>query len=673
MRKIYFVLLAFLIQSTTNLFSQCLNGNAELNNFNGWIGTSSVRNNDGFVFNNMTTGINPYNFSITNPGYDAQVGGNLLSTVGEGNHSFKIGNTDSQEKHADRLSYTFTVTSSNANFGFMFAMVLIDGEHSPIKINPFFSYFIQKGSNVNSFNPNDIIYSKQYIADKSNPFFKIANKNIVWRDWSYECVDLSRYIGQVVTISFIAADCSQGGHWGYAYIDGLCSDPSPVPSFSIPNNICYSDDIIMDATNSQNEDSYFISIQESDQWWNRYGTEYTKWYVAQKAGVINLKDFIQSQGGAFKCNTYYRVKLAVSNNCDNWKDLTKLIYIRCPQMNEISDVFNCCSSPNQYHYAPLGPVTNSTNSIINWQPGPGVIMFGSNNANAGFFYNQNGYVDVTVSDVTSSPHPPYILSICSVTQRIYLLLQDDFTVKIDTNRSDCCSMLLTANIKFKDYCNKWEGLSKEEQNSILNSLDYSWSTGEKTQSITVSGASKEYSVTVGSKCKTHSASYYYNQSPAYSESSEYDVIYTAPNALTPGNSGLSGKLIIMAGTYDSQGLIFPNAGTNKGIYKSEAIMLRVFNRWGEIIWEKTFEDCGKLYQGDVYWDGRDKFGNYVPTGSYVYRIYVKRCNDKDFKPYCNDSHMLRQHCKRKFLFWCLKWEDSYDVGGPCAFWINVIN
>ena len=31
----------------------------------------------------------------------------------------------------------------------------------------------------------------------------------------------------------------------------------------------------------------------------------------------------------------------------------------------------------------------------------------------------------------------------------------------------------------------------------------------------------------------------------------------------------------------SQGLLFPNAGTSKGIYKSEAIKLIIFDRWGK--------------------------------------------------------------------------------------------
>lgn len=326
-------------------------------------------------------------------------------------------------------------------------------------------------------------------------------------------------------------------------------------------------------------------------------------------------------------------------------------------MNEISDVFNCCSSPNQYHYAPLGPVTNSTNSIINWQPGPGVIMFGSNNANAGFFYNQNGYVDVTVSDVTSSPHPPYILSICSVSQRIHLLLQDDFTVKIDTNRLDCCSMLLTANIKFKDYCNKWEGLSNEEQNSILNSLDYSWSTGENTQSIIVSGASKEYSVTVGSKCKTHSANYYYNQSPAYWINNQYtEVLQANSNFIMPGTQNYK-KLIIIGSYQDAIGTYFPPIGTTKGIYRAEQIRLRIFNRWGENFRTITFDDCGKLYQGDITWDGTDNNGNYVQDGTYVYKLEVKICG-KDWVSYCDLNMNI------KFTNPCFKYCWGHIPGRP---------
>lgn len=47
----------------------------------------------------------------------------------------------------------------------------------------------------------------------------------MWKNWSKYYVDLSNYIGQTIRIEFIAADCTQGGHLAYAYIDASCEAP----------------------------------------------------------------------------------------------------------------------------------------------------------------------------------------------------------------------------------------------------------------------------------------------------------------------------------------------------------------------------------------------------------------------------------------------------------------
>jgi hypothetical protein len=59
--------------------------------------------------------LNPLYHAITNVGIDPYVA--ALQQVGQGAHSFKVGNNDPTDKHADRLSYTFTVTALNAKFG----------------------------------------------------------------------------------------------------------------------------------------------------------------------------------------------------------------------------------------------------------------------------------------------------------------------------------------------------------------------------------------------------------------------------------------------------------------------------------------------------------------------------------------------------------------------------
>src|SRR5207253_8487539 len=43
------------------------------------------------------------------------------------------------------------------------------------------------------------------------------------KGWITVTLDLTSYIGQNVTIESLVSDCNQGGHYGYCYIDGDCS------------------------------------------------------------------------------------------------------------------------------------------------------------------------------------------------------------------------------------------------------------------------------------------------------------------------------------------------------------------------------------------------------------------------------------------------------------------
>jgi len=46
-----------------------------------------------------------------------------------------------------------------------------------------------------------------------------VSPNVWYKDWTPISVNLSDYAGQTVTIEFITSDCTQGGHFGYAYFD----------------------------------------------------------------------------------------------------------------------------------------------------------------------------------------------------------------------------------------------------------------------------------------------------------------------------------------------------------------------------------------------------------------------------------------------------------------------
>gem|GEM_PF-3197267 len=59
-----------------------------------------------------------------------------------------------------------------------------------------------------------------------NPGF-IQTGNWFYKPWTPVAIDLTAYAGQTVTLQFIAADCIQSGHGGYAYVDVDCNRSSP--------------------------------------------------------------------------------------------------------------------------------------------------------------------------------------------------------------------------------------------------------------------------------------------------------------------------------------------------------------------------------------------------------------------------------------------------------------
>ena len=121
--------------------------------------------------------------------------------------------------------------------------------------------------------------------------------------------------------------------WNYGPVFHIkCCDTvdcdSAVSGFTVDDTICYGSPVIIDGSSSINEQQYFISVQESDINWNRYGVEQMEWF-AGPAGTFDIKTWYLSKGVDFECGKYYRVKLAVSNSCTKWNELTKLIYIKC--------------------------------------------------------------------------------------------------------------------------------------------------------------------------------------------------------------------------------------------------------------------------------------------------------------------------------------------------------
>lgn len=140
------------------------------------------------------------------------------------------------------LSKTFVVTPALSTITFWYAVVLQDPGH-PLSDQPFFWVRVTDASG--NIVPGAFDFgrgSDKLVAESplTNPFFQMTKgkdgQRIVYKDWSCAQINLSTQVGKQVTIEFVTADCGQGGHWGYAYIDNFCGDCSGSPTGNITYN-----------------------------------------------------------------------------------------------------------------------------------------------------------------------------------------------------------------------------------------------------------------------------------------------------------------------------------------------------------------------------------------------------------------------------------------------------
>jgi hypothetical protein len=156
------------------------------------------------------------------------------------------------------LSKTFLVSAANRLMTFWYALVLDnpnDGIHATLE-KPYFMVRVTQGGIVV---PGAVNFAGGNIltSDAANPFYQFAPKLtvpgqfVVYKDWAAAQIDLSSLaIGSQVTVEFVTADCWHGGHFGYAYIDRLCSSSKGSPEGSLsydcdgsshcgPGKICF--------------------------------------------------------------------------------------------------------------------------------------------------------------------------------------------------------------------------------------------------------------------------------------------------------------------------------------------------------------------------------------------------------------------------------------------------
>ena len=139
---------------------------------------------------------------------------------GGGVYSLALNNMTSGGKMQE-IDQTYSVSPTNNVLTYQYLAVLENPGH-PVNQQPYFFSQVLDGSG----NPIACTYYLQ-AADAAATGWTACSatggcSDALYKGWVTVTLDLTSYIGQCVTVQFIASDCNQGGHYGYAYIDASC-------------------------------------------------------------------------------------------------------------------------------------------------------------------------------------------------------------------------------------------------------------------------------------------------------------------------------------------------------------------------------------------------------------------------------------------------------------------
>jgi gliding motility-associated-like protein len=177
---------------------------------------------------------------ITRSGTDA-IGGFKKVCPGLESKSLRIGDsTKTMRRHnantgvisnGASVEQQFLVTKTNSLFTYYYAVVLEASGHAPSQ---------QPTFRVDAFDKNGgRILCGEYLVvasgaipgfvnagpyDDPNDAFPIdpSDPDVYYKTWTPVFIDLSKYIDSSITVRFTVMDCSEGAHFGYAYVDAVC-------------------------------------------------------------------------------------------------------------------------------------------------------------------------------------------------------------------------------------------------------------------------------------------------------------------------------------------------------------------------------------------------------------------------------------------------------------------
>ncbi len=620
-----------------------INGNAESNNYTNWERrTNTAGNPQNFTNYLLSSDAQRFGIHSNSSNYFNPVAGPMLvngvdiyggfAVPSEGTYCFSIGNNKNGGQ-SEMMKYTFVVTNSNKKFKFRYAVVLEDGLHAGLE-NPSVNFYMVKGNSYSVQFPRDITIfnqtSRQIIADLNDPFFNVStyNSNVVYKKW--ECIeyDLSSYVGQTLTFVAYARDCPQGGHFGYMYLDGLCTNWPAIANMTISSNsICLEQPLSLNGALSEGEDSYYIEVLEVDNNNSAVpsGLDVHDWFIAQQApNNFNIRTFITDRGKQLECGKRYKVKLAVWNHCSEWNEISNFFTVNCPSLNIGPDIVKCCGNTLIESYA-----LNATRK--------GGLSYSWNSYPTG--YSNNTPILNFTSPTQSTAFMASVTMSNGCIARdtlLYFLLPSGYTITLNQNYTLCelnSTVSATLNLNgcspntqsFYDQFGSPENVQLNWYFKPSLPLGSAWQFIGTGETITAPNIDGTLEVRLTTPCSSL-------------EIKKPILIYERPqgSGLICGNSftpdGGDANNVFRIFEYGPMAPMLVGEGPAYGIIDFQLI---IWNRWGEIIRTVSKDDVGRatndyLRQGDIYWDGKTDSGADAQDGAYTFQLRIKPCGQSNF-------------------------------------------
>ena len=220
------LLWSLMLITQTKIQAQCPNLNFSMNDFTYW--QAYMGNWNPFVTNcnpsNATNGrhtiMNAADLIINNRFKDENC--NQINKVPNGfEFAARLGNDDSGAE-MEALEYTITIDSTNSLLILHFAWIMELPNH-PVNQQPRFSMTIKDSlGNPMTAHGYDCAQVNFIASPKMSNLVCTNIPTRVARNWTTVGFNLHAFKGNTIRIYFETRDCSQTGHFGYAYIVGTC-------------------------------------------------------------------------------------------------------------------------------------------------------------------------------------------------------------------------------------------------------------------------------------------------------------------------------------------------------------------------------------------------------------------------------------------------------------------